>query len=119
MLWLRAKPGSVVLEAKLVVTPAQGESRYRRSPLAVDPRLTLLSLREEPQIVRHDMRDVDPREIRMTFKEGTDRPVTLQLSFLLAGSSGVGHLAFPYVEVLNAPTTRSVGEPLALPPLAA
>lgn len=115
LLWLKVRPGSVVIDARFAIKPVTGSVRELR--LTVDPRLRMLPLPAQELGVA-EIRTLsaeapagdDDRVIQLNLlRPATDRAV-LQASFLLTGASGVGNVRIPRLELQGArPTRRCVG----------
>lgn len=95
--WCRIRPSSVVLQGHFHVRPLRGS--VREVMLQVPPSLVLLPGGENPQVARTYRTEGDPATIHFELREPTASEVKLQVSFLLAGRSGVGTLQPPVVQV--------------------
>ena len=104
-LWLKVRPGSVVLDAKLKFKILQGHvERFR---LVADPRLRLLPSRDKksPTAEIH-AEPGQPQTIQLELAEPVADQASIEISLLLKGASGVGSLRLPQLEVLDARTTK-------------
>jgi hypothetical protein len=105
LLWLKVRPGSLVLDAKFKLKIIEGQ--VRQLPLATDPRLRLLPL-SGADAPTAEVRAL-PGQLQTILLQWphplADRTV-VEATFLLTGSSGVGNLRPPQLEVLDARTTR-------------
>lgn len=111
LLWLKVRPGSVVLDARCKVRMLQGQMRELR--FAVDPRLRLLPWEaQNPAIseITVEAAAADSPGSPHTLHCKLARPLTDQttvlLSFLWTGASGVGNLRVPLLESRDGRSTR-------------
>jgi len=104
LLWLKVQPGAVVLDACLKLKAAEG--RVRQLRLVTDPRLRLLPL-QGPDPPTADVQSLpgQPQSIRLEFPQPIADQTVLRLSFLVTGSTGVGNLGLPRIELPDARTT--------------
>ncbi|MHC4180281.1 MAG: hypothetical protein ACYSWU_22480, partial [Planctomycetota bacterium] len=105
LLWMKVRPGSVVVDAKLKFKIPQGQARQVR--MAADPRLQLLPLAGEdsPAV---DVRRLpgQPQMLILRWPGPIADQVVLNARFILTGTSGVGNLRLPQLRVLDARSTR-------------
>lgn len=101
--WLKIRPGSVVLEARLKYTVRQGEAR--RLTLALDRRLRLLPLEQgtSPIAQIHSLPDAanvpaDLQAIELELTQPVTDQVEIQIACLLTGTSGLGNVHLPRLE---------------------
>ncbi|HEV3415202.1 MAG TPA: hypothetical protein VG056_00230, partial [Pirellulales bacterium] len=103
LLWLRIRPGSVVLETRFSFRVAEGT--LRQVQLLADPRLRRLPLEGGSPIA---LARTEAGDSRSTIYLGLATPVADQvafkLSFLLTDTSGIGNLRLPKLEVVGART---------------
>ena len=105
LLWANVKPGSVVINAKLKLAVIEGVIGQLR--IAADPRIRLLPVDGESLISAVRSSPGEPIIVDLS-RPITDQ-ATVDLSFLVTGSSGIGNLQLPKIEVLDARnTTRTV-----------
>jgi hypothetical protein len=104
-LWFRVRPNSVVLDAKWNVDVAQG--RLDKITVLADPRLRLRPL-ANAQVVDGEpiVEQGDDQRIEFRLKPSAGSHFTLQASFHLTDSSGVGHVRLPRLQVLDLQTVR-------------
>ncbi|MFH1923568.1 MAG: hypothetical protein ABIP48_27225 [Planctomycetota bacterium] len=100
LLWLKVKPGSVVLDARFRLSGVEGG--VRELHLAADPRLRLRPV-EGAQV---HVTAGPVQSIRLVFSEPLADQGILEASFLLSEASGIGNLRLPHVEVLGAHRTK-------------
>ena len=117
MLWLKIRPGSVVVETRFDLRVAEGKLRDVR--LVADPRLRRLPLEEGSPVaqVRSDVDDSHAMSLALAHPIANQ--VALKLSFLLMDSSGIGRLQVPKIDL---PGVRKLTRRLAIsiePPLEA
>ncbi|MEX0712446.1 MAG: hypothetical protein WD278_08860 [Pirellulales bacterium] len=111
LLWLKVRPGSVVLDASLKYRVSGGQ--VRRLRLATDQRLRLLPPVGNGSPIIGDRivppaSDVpgSPQTIELDLNGSVGDQLPLELSLLLTESSGVGNLRPPLFETLDAKSTR-------------
>ncbi len=105
LLWLRVRPSSVVVDAKLTFHIAAGQVRQIR--LVADPRLRLDHLwgdhRPEHEVrIAQDQTQV----ITISWPRPVSGTVVVEARFLLKETSGVGNLRMPRFDTLDAVSTR-------------
>ena len=104
LLWLRVRPGAVLLQAKL---------RFR----SVGGRLPEVALLASPQLrlLPHDQAELVPvvsppadgqQQIRWRLTPPLKQEVYLDLEFVLAGAAGIGEVRIPRLEAVAGRTTR-------------
>ena len=101
MLWLKVLPGSAVLDVRLKCQVERGT--VQRLLLLTNPRLRLLRLRPSGQQPTGRLRDLggNPRSYELTFVEPISEDFVVDASFLLEGTSGVGNLRIPQLELVD------------------
>jgi len=105
LLWLKVRPASVVLEARLKLKSLGGPIRVLR--LATDSRLRLLPLGgDSPPTVETRTVPGEPQTITLKWPDSVSDQVVVDAAFLLRRTSGVGNLQLPRLEVLDARSTR-------------
>lgn len=101
MLWLKVKPGNVVLDARWRLRCTAGQ--VERLRLTLDSRLRILPPAGDSIIKQiHTVTD-DASQIEVELTHPVSDELTLDLSFLLVGSSGVGNLRLPGLELADYP----------------
>ncbi|HEV3021541.1 MAG TPA: hypothetical protein VGX76_03715, partial [Pirellulales bacterium] len=107
LLWLKVRPGSVVLDVKLNYVVTSGA--LRQVEFAADRRLRLLP-GERIFKERTLPADASPPDATQVTQLELERPVTdqisLHLSFLLTGTSGVGNIRLPRIHAVNGRMAR-------------
>lgn len=104
LMWWRIRPGSVVLDVRWKFK--SGGQPLRDLRLIADPRLRLLPLSPESPVAEQSVRDGDVRAVHLSLREPYPQELTLETSFVLTGSSGVGSLILPRLEAVADRTTR-------------
>lgn len=105
LLWLKVQPGSVVLDARLRLRVASGQVGDLR--LTADPGLRLLPFAgENPPRVEESVGTDGWQRIHLTLDRPVSSQVTLDLSFLMTGVSGVGRIPVPRLDLDGARTVR-------------
>ena len=99
--WLNIKPGSVVINARFKLAVIEGVVGQLR--IASDPRIRLLPTSGTSLISAVRSSAGEPIVVDLS-RPVTDQ-ATIDLSFLVTGSSGIGNLQLPKIEVLDARTT--------------
>jgi hypothetical protein len=101
LIWLKVRPGSVVLDAKFKFRVLEGH--LRELQLAADPRLRLLPSKQSDWPIA-EVRTVagQPHTIHFELVRPVADQAVLEASFLLTGTSGVGNLRLPELEALGA-----------------
>ncbi len=103
--WMHIRPGSLVIDARLKFRVLEG--RMRQVRLLADPRLRLLpTAGNESLIAEIHTLPGEPQVIDVELARPISDQATLDLSFLLTGTSGVGNLRLPRLEVNGARATR-------------
>jgi hypothetical protein len=103
-LWLKVQPGSVRLDTRLKLHLVEG--RIREFLVAADPRLRLLPLAADSPVAQVPITPGAPQILRFELTRPASDRVTVDASFLLTGTSGVGNLKLPRLEVLEVRTTK-------------
>jgi len=105
LLWLKIRPGSVVIDAKFKFKILEGQVRQLR--LSADPRLRLLPLAGDnaPQVRLGSAPD-QLQTITFEWPKGVSGEVVVDAGFLMTGTSGIGNLRLPRLEPLDARPTR-------------
>ena len=100
-LWLKVRPGSVVIDARFKLRVAEG--RIQQVQLVTDPRLRLLPLSgENPPAVHVGPESGQSRLITFRWPRPLSGQATLEASFLLSGAMGVGNFHLPQIELRDA-----------------
>ena len=103
--WLRVRPGRVLLETRFLGRVRAG--RVKSIQLDVDSRLRLLD--QETRLNVEEVVDPNRPEVKtltVTLAEESGDQFDLPLTFYLTGTSGVGKLTLPRVQVRTGKTTR-------------
>jgi hypothetical protein len=110
LLWLKVRPGSVVVDAMLQYQVSGGQ--VRQVELAADPRLRLIPPAPDSPIAQYrtsfdasDMAD-NPQTIQLDLSQPLTDQLSLPLSLLLTETSGIGNLRLPLLKVLGAHSRR-------------
>lgn len=103
--WLKIRPGSATLNARLLIDVTQGE--LSRLALRLDPRLKLIP----PSTPGFEVRttDVDRNEVEIQFARAVSAKAEIELSFvLLAEDQQPGTIAWPSIRVPEAEALRRI-----------
>ncbi|REK11583.1 MAG: hypothetical protein DWQ37_13805 [Planctomycetota bacterium] len=105
LIWIKVRPGTTVLDARFTYRVLSG--RVRRLRLITDPRFRLLSSPDPDSPIRavHTIPG-DPQRIELELADEVNDEVTIDLSFLVTGTSGVGNLRLPRLESSDARAAR-------------
>lgn len=117
LLWLKVRPGSVVLESRFTLRVADG--RLRQVQLNVDPRLRRLPLEGGSPVAQARAGAEGSGTIYLGLARPIADEVTFKLAFLLTETSAIGDLQLPRLDVVGA---RKVNRRMAVsiePPLEA
>ncbi|HEY4312397.1 MAG TPA: hypothetical protein VGN12_23310 [Pirellulales bacterium] len=96
-LWLQIQPASVVLHARLDIKGLKAP--LSELWLSVDPRLRALPVVDRSgTVVSVQSLPGDSQTVRVELTRPVTDHVTIPLSFLLVGSSGIGQLSLPRIE---------------------
>jgi hypothetical protein len=100
LFWLKIQPGSVVVEAKLKLRVVSGQ--LRRLQLVADPCLQLLPLAgpDAPAVQIHTPVG-QPQIIDLQWPRPIAESATIDARFLFTGTSSVGNLRLPQLDVLD------------------
>lgn len=97
LIWVKVRPGTTVIDAKFKYRVLGG--RVQQIRLLTDPRLRLLpSLSERSPIAAVHTVPGDPQRIELELARSVSDQVTIDLSFLVTNTSGVGNLRLPRLE---------------------
>jgi hypothetical protein len=97
LIWVKVRPGTTVVDAKFKYRVLGG--RVQQIRLLTDPRLRLLpSLSERSPIAAVHTVPGDPQKIELELARPVSDQVTIDLSFLVTNTSGVGNLRLPRLE---------------------
>ncbi|MEK6234348.1 MAG: hypothetical protein N2C14_06530, partial [Planctomycetales bacterium] len=104
--WLKVSAGNAVLEVRFQFQVGRGAARSVR--FETDPRLRLLRVRQPDDAPETRIRDLGgtPRVYEATFAKPVSGSFSVEPSFLLEGTSGVGNLRPPRVEALGVELTK-------------
>lgn len=105
LVWFHLRPGSVTLETQWTFATTEGKLP-RLARLAVDPRLRLLPLTPDQPIARHSNPEGATPWIQWEWAETVGDKARIRLSFLVAGSSGIGQWKLPRLQPWNAHVER-------------
>ena len=108
LLWLRIRPGSVVLETQFNFRVVDG--RLSEIRLRADPRLRRLPAADN-SLGQVRIEQGDPQTIHVGLNEPATERVSLKMSFLVAGASGIGDIRLPPLDALD---VRSLNKRLAV-----
>lgn len=95
-MWLNVRPSSVVLEAKLKFTSA--DANLRQIQLRTDPRLRMLPMNGKGDMQVHQVTQNDVQTIFFNLPPPYERSLTIDVSFLLSGATGIGRINLPRLE---------------------
>ncbi len=105
LLWMKVQPGSVLIEAKWKLAVVEGKVRQFR--LATDPRMRLLPLEgSRSPAVQTSVGDNELLQIVLEWPEPLQDETVVSARFLLTGTSGVGNLRIPQIDILDGRMTR-------------
>lgn len=105
LIWVKVRPGTTVLDVRFKYRVLAG--RVRQLQLLTDPRLSLLSSPDsQSQVTAVHTIPGDPQRIELELARDVSDEVVVDLSFLVTGTSGVGHLRLPRLESADARATR-------------
>ncbi len=105
--WLRIKPGAVELAARLRLRAPKGQVRQLR--LLADPRLRLLpAQKSDGPKAEQGPESGGLQSLLLSWDQPLPERTTLELTFRLSGSLGVGNITFPVLLVPEAKTTRQL-----------
>jgi hypothetical protein len=96
LLWLKIRPGAVVLDAKFKFTAEKG--RIRQVRLRADPRLSLLPPRADQPVAEYYEQGGPGRTLVFDLKPSAATEAILELSFWVRDTSGIGTLRVPWLE---------------------
>lgn len=110
LLWLKVRPGSVVVDAQLEYHVRDGQ--VHQLLLAADRRFRLIPPGPDSPIARShrlpglsDMAD-SPQTIQLELSQPIEQQLTLAISMLLTETSGIGNIRLPKLEPLGAHSQR-------------
>ncbi len=105
MFWLKVQPRSVVLDAQMTFRVITG--KLRMVQLIADSRLRMLPLNDESPIRRVHRHESDASQrLVLELYEPVDEVLTLNLSFLVTETSGIGQIVFPQIKTDGMITRR-------------
>lgn len=105
LLWLKIRPGSVVLDTKMICQASR--KPVNRLLLNLDPQLRLLRLPEDQSGVEAKApSSSDSTAIAFELAEPLAERRTIEASFLLQEATGVGNIRLPRIEVADARISR-------------
>ncbi len=111
LIWLKVRPGSVVLDTRLNLKVIAGQ--LAELELVADPRLRLLPLaganwrlNEARTLADEITGSAEARSMRFAPTAPVGEETTFQGSFLLTGTSALGNLRVPRLEVLGARSSK-------------
>ena len=97
LIWVKVRPGTTVFDVRFKYRVLEGGMRQVR--LLTDPRLQLLpSTNASSPVAAVHVIPGDPQRIDLELARSVSDQVTIDLSFLLTGTSGVGNLQLPRLE---------------------
>ena len=103
LLWMHIGPGRVMLNAKFKVQVLEGQVSELR--LLADARLRLLPFGEDSPVESYRIVPGDPQTILLELG-GSPQEVTIDARLLLTGTSGIGSLRLPRLEMQATHTSR-------------
>jgi len=103
LMWLRIRPGAVVLDARLRFASPAG--RLQEIGVLASPRLRLLPNRE-PERIPVASAAGESQRLRWILKAPSVQAATLDLEFVLADVAGIGVVRIPRLEAIANRTTR-------------
>lgn len=105
LMWMKVRPGTTVVDARFKYKVLSG--RVQQLRLLTDPRLRALppTSSTSPVAAMHTVPG-EPQRIEIELKRPVVDQVTLELSFLVTNTSGVGNLRLPRLESSQARATR-------------
>lgn len=105
LLWLKIRPGAVVLDALLNLRVMEGQ--IREVPLAVDRRLRYFPPQVQPSsIAQVTTSSGEPQVLRFRLSRPATDKLAVPASFVLQESSGIGNYRLPLVDVVGARRTK-------------
>ena len=105
MFWLKVQPRSVVLDAKMTFRVTSG--KLRMIQLIADSRLRMLPLDDSSPIRHVHYHDSHASQrLLLELREPVDDVLTIDTSFLVTDTSGIGRITFPRVETGGTITRR-------------
>ncbi len=102
--WLRIRPGSVVFQAKFVLSCLAGE--IREAELVVDPGLRMLPTKPDGPIAEYHVHNDGTRLVHMEFQPPYDQEIAFDVDFVVTGASGIGSIRPPQLELSADRTNR-------------
>ncbi len=99
LMWLKVRPGSVVLETRIKLRMVEGA--LSEIQLLADPRLRRLPLAADSGIARVRTERGAPHTIYAGLAEPATEERTLSMSFLLTDTSGIGNLRLPQLDLVG------------------
>lgn len=99
MYWLRVRPQSVSVDARLVLRPLRSD--VQQFTMLVDPSLQLLNIGREQGVAKHEATPTEDDWVlhRFDLTEPIIDERTVELSFLWRGQSGLARIAAPRLRV--------------------
>ncbi len=105
LIWVKLQPGSPVIDARFKFRIVDG--RVRRVRVLADPRLRLLpSWTAASPVTALHITPGDPETIDLEISGEAGEHVVVDLTFLVAGTSGIGNFRLPRLEVSGARLTN-------------
>ena len=99
LLWLKIRPGSVVLESRFDLRVAEG--KLRQVQIVADPRLRRLPLEAGSPISQVCAESDGSNAIDLGLARPITDQVAFKVSFLLTDSSGIGNLQVPKLDIVG------------------
>ena len=104
LIWVKLQPGSPVVDARFKFRVIDG--KVRRVRILADPRLRLLpSWDTASGVTALHILPGDPETIELELSAGAGEQVVIDLTFLVAGTSGIGNFRLPRLEASGARLT--------------
>ncbi|MBI84534.1 MAG: hypothetical protein CMJ81_15170 [Planctomycetaceae bacterium] len=104
LVWLKIRPGSVILDAKISYDVA--ESGIGAIEILADPRLRLLPMADDSPVQRVQIESDQSQSILFVLKPTIEDQVIINARFLMTDTSGIGNLLFPRVNTVGNVTRR-------------
>lgn len=102
--WLKIRPGSVTLSARLKLRVDQGQLHLLH--LEVDPSLRLVDAGEGLAIPRRESSSDSPQTISFDLRQPVSDEVTIDTEWLVTDASGLGQTVLPRLRVLGTRSSR-------------
>ena len=104
LVWLKIRPGSVILDAKFSYDVT--ESGIGALEILADSRLRLLPMADDSPVQQVQIESDQSQRILFVLKPTVADQVTINARFLMTDTSGIGNLLFPRVNAVGNVTRR-------------